>query len=365
MMTGADDELKDIISRYDIGEIIGWERNDRGYVNTGYAVETWREGARWTYFVKRYHAQKKRSELVFEHSLINHLVANGFASVAPVRQARDGSTFVRGGAGEDGRRAAYYAVFDFLPGEDRYTWVSPACTDRELQNAAAVLAAFHSAVFGFRPDGEKSEAAIVDLLPDIANTLAGYPAQTKHTAFDANLLRELKPILAHLARAQEALGAPEYDALVHCVIHCDYHPGNLRFQSDAIVGLLDFDWSKIDARCFDVALACLYFCATWPGDEPGGLDLRKTAVFLHSYQDALQRGSKIGPLNAVELGCLTHMMCAANLYVLNWTLKDFNTQDVDLQEYLLYQRHSVHIMRWLEKKRNWHALEQTVATACS
>ena len=52
----------------------------------------------------------------------------------------------------------------------------------------------------------------------------------------------------------------EYKDLIHMVIHCDFHPGNLKFQNNAITGLFDFDWSKVDVRCFDVALAIIYFC---------------------------------------------------------------------------------------------------------
>ena len=36
-------------------------------------------------------------------------------------------------------------------------------------------------------------------------------------------------------------------------MHCDYHPGNLKWVDEQGVGLFDFDWSKLDYRVFDIA----------------------------------------------------------------------------------------------------------------
>jgi homoserine kinase type II len=363
MNTDPISEITAILACYDIGELLDWERNERGYVNISYAIETSLGGERCRFFLRKYKRGIKRPELEFEHSLIDHLVQSEFERVARVLPTRDGQSFVQRFESEHDRDGVFYAIFDFLPGDDRYTWINPICNDREIESAAVALAQFHSAVYGFIPQGKRQEPGILDHLSTVSNNLMRCAEREGESVFDSYLKENLCAIMKHIKRTRHALELIDPKSLIHLVIHCDYHPGNLRFQRDAIVGLLDFDWSKIDARCFDVALAVLYFCATWPGKERGGFDLRKTALFLHSYQDALQRGGRIGPLNSVERGSLAHMICAANLYVLNWTLKDFYTQDVDPQEYLVYQRHSVHIIRWLENERNWHALQKTIATA--
>ena len=41
----------------------------------------------------------------------------------------------------------------------------------------------------------------------------------------------------------------------HCAIHCDFHPGNLKYENNRVVGIFDFDWSKIDLRLFDLRMA--------------------------------------------------------------------------------------------------------------
>lgn len=55
----------------------------------------------------------------------------------------------------------------------------------------------------------------------------------------------------------------------HLVIHGDYHPGNVKFQDGKVSGIFDFDWSNADLRCFDVAIALLYFCSVWNGIDAG------------------------------------------------------------------------------------------------
>jgi homoserine kinase type II len=354
-------ELEQIVERYDVGELVHVERNDRGYVNTSFEIETLRAGRRQRYFLRRYKRGIKAQELEFEHSLINHLVGAGLDLVAGVHSTREGKTFVRLPAAEDGEDV-FYALFDFLPGEDRYTWVGPACTAEEIKSAARVLARYHSAVFGFQPRGHRDEPRIVELLSDIAQAVKVYPVRTKGTVFDACLLEHLEQILSNVEATRDFLDCASYHGLARLVVHCDYHPGNLKFQEERATGLFDFDWSKIDTRCFDVALALFYFFSGWHKDQAGALDLKGIRLFLNAYQRALAEAGELGPLSETELTFLPHMIQASNLYVLNWTLADYYGNDVDPEEYLIYLRHSVEVMQWLEVDENWCRLVKLFQT---
>jgi homoserine kinase type II len=353
-------ELGEILDHYDIGELVDWERNERGYVNTSYAVETAANGERHKYFLRKYKRGIRERELEFEHSVISHLIEEGFELVAKVFQTRDGETYVRRGQGTD---EVFYAVFDFLPGEDRYTWVNPACSDREVEKAAAVLARFHNAVVGFAPKGERDEPRIIELLPTIGKNVAKSAARNKRTAFDAFLLEHVRPIQGNVAYTLQALRAAGCGAVVPLVNHCDYHPGNLKFQNGEITGLFDFDWCKIDARCFDVALALFYFFAAWEESRDGAFDLDQTGLFLRAYQRTLEDSARLDPMGDVELECLPHMLDASNLYVLNWTIEDFYAKEVDPEEYLIYLRHGVRVMEWLGDEGNRAALSRVIASA--
>ena len=355
-----------VANHYAVGELVDCRRLSLGYVNVSYVIETATDGERKKYFLREYKRGIREEEIVFEHSVIEHLVSKGFDLVAGVIATRDGMTFVKrfeGGDGEVEKGPVFYALFDFLPGEDRYTWVNPTCNDEELANAASVLARFHIAVSDLIPAGKRYEPKILHMLPIIAENVERGAGRGGRTEFDAYLRGNLDLILENINHTLQAIDEKAYESIVHQVIHCDYHPGNLKFQDSQITGLFDFDWSKVDARCFDLALAITYFCTAWEGERDGHLDLRKAALFLRAYRNALESSSEVRPLNEIELKLLPWMISASNIYVLNWTVEDFYGREADPNEYLIYLRHGVRMMRWLEDDRNRDQLQRMIAGA--
>lgn len=362
MDASAPHELKKILKRYEIGELTDYELLDRGYVNVSYTIETAAEGQTTKYFFRKYKEGITEQEVKFEHSLIRHLVEEGLDLVAALIPTEDGSTYVKRGGDSDGQ-PLFYAVFEFLPGEDRYTWDNLVCTNEELRNAAAVFAEYHTAVDGLEPDGERSEPEIRALLPVIAERVEEQLTGAGDTVFDAYLLEKGDLVLDDIERTLTALRDKGCGELPQVVIHCDYHPGNLKFEDNEVTGLFDFDWSKIDARCFDVGLALVYFCTSWESETNGTFKLRPASVFLDAYQRSLAGVPGVGPLSRAELECLPHMIAASNLYVLNWALEDFYGKDVDPQEYLHYLRHHVGLISWLRDEANWQGLTSLTAGA--
>jgi homoserine kinase type II len=152
---------------------------------------------------------------------------------------------------------------------------------------------------------------------------------------------------------------------IQLVIHCDYHPGNLKFKGSQVVGLFDFDWSKIDYRCFDVALALFYFFCSWDGQQDGVLRLDEVKLFLNTYQKSLTESAGPGPLSSTELECMPYMISAANLYVLNWTLYDYLQKVVDPQQYLRFLWHSVNTIRWMDEPTNARKLREIILNLAS
>jgi len=355
---GVVSELREILEHYDLGQLTGYEKNERGFVNVAYAIET---DAGRRYFLRKYKRGIKEEEIQFEHSLIRHLVAEKSPPVARLYPTHEGKTYLHKFEGEGDTQGVYYAIFDYLPGEDRFTWVDPICTDEELKNAAATLAQFHHAVAQLTPEGKRVEPKILELLPVIDEYVRGCPARDKHTLFDRTLFENLPSILENLQRTRAILEEPEARRMVQLVIHCDFHPGNLKYDGDQVVGLFDFDWSKMDARCFDVALALYYFCVTWSGEGDGVLRLDQVETFLSAYQDWLRGRPGVGPLDAAEGKYLPYMINASNLYVLNWTILDYYGKDVDPQEYMIYLRHHVKFLRWFEDRDNFARLEKIAA----
>ena len=362
MKTQATAEIENILQHYQIGELVGFQRDERGYINTSYAIEIEIQGARKKYFLRRYKQGIKKEELLFEHSLIEHLIERGFDLVAKLIKTRSGDTYVHQRSGGEDEEGVFYAIFEFLLGDDKYTWVNPDFDDEELNSSATVLAQFHNAASDLIPKGRRSEPKIINLLPSISTNLARYAQGSRNTAFDAYLVEHLDLIQRSVSRVINALNEPVCQELVQLVIHCDYHPGNLKFRGGQVIGLFDFDWSKIDMRCFDVALGIFYFFTDWEGEKDGALRIDQANLFLTTYQDTLKDRPGVGPLSAAELKCLPPMINASNLYVLNWTFMDYVNKSVDPDEYLIYLKHSVNLIKWFEDEHNRVHLEREIAS---
>ena len=93
MATDPTAELNDVLAQYDLGELVRFERDRRGTVNVSYYVETRQGTQRHEYFLRAYKRGIKRDEILFEHSLIDHIVARGACPVARLHRARNGATF--------------------------------------------------------------------------------------------------------------------------------------------------------------------------------------------------------------------------------------------------------------------------------
>jgi homoserine kinase type II len=352
MQDQTEAELTEVLSHFDLGELVQHERDHRGVVNVSYFIETMKGGERHKYFLRKYKHGVRREELLFEHSLIEHIVRQAGCPVAAVHRTRRGETFLhRPGLGSDSQ-GDFYAVFDFLPGQDRYTWIGPRLPPAELRRAGALLARFHSAASTLKPRGKRAEPKITELLAVIDDQWVEGRAKSKGTVFDVFVASNFALVRKEIGKTRAALTRPAALLLPEVIIHSDYHPGNLKFAGHEITGLVDFDWSKVDRRAFDVGLAVWYFCVSWEGASDGRLRLDDARVFLAAYQNSLPGQGTLPPLSAAELRYIPHMLGAGNIYVLYWTLRDYFGKDVDPVEYLIYLKHSVAFMRWFAAKTN-------------
>jgi len=316
-------ELCEILAQYDLGELVDFERNQRGFVNTSFAIEAMKNSVHTRYFLRKYKPDIHEEELIFEHNLINHLAQRTAPPIARLHHTSDGSTYLHRGQKNGDPSGSFYAIFDHLPGEDRYTWVNPHCSTAEISSAARTLAQFHSAMTTLQPKGKRYEPKILDLLPLLIQTVTQGLEHSKNTIFDDYLTNSHDAILQNIRDTLAVLQTPDAQHMPQIVIHCDYHPGNIKFQGEAVSGLFDFDWSKVDYRCFDLGLALWYFFAEWEGEQDGRLRTEEARHFLVEYQLTMQSLPGIGPLTSSELSFLPAMIDTGNLYVLNWAILDY------------------------------------------
>lgn len=346
-------QLAEVVrSDYDLGEVLGVERIFGGYSNLSFAVHTRDAEGEHRYFVRKYNRAITEREVRFEHALVGHINRRGLHLAARVYPAAGGATFVTREELLDGETVTrYFAVYEMLTGEDKYTWVKNRLTDREYESAGRVLAQFHAMAHDFEP-GElaREQPPIMRFVRELPAVFAAYAAKaTGDTVVDRHFLGRL-PDIEEALRKGAAL-EPRLKGLPYIPVHCDYHPGNLKWVDEQGVGLFDFDWSKLDYRLFDVAEGLVYFCSSWEGHDNGELQLDKSAIFLRAYQDEAARFELPGPMGAAELAALPRMTANANLYVLNWDVSAYYEADEDLDddEYLLYLEHQTMLMDFIEQ----------------
>jgi homoserine kinase type II len=346
--SGFHRELTEIIEEwYDLGRVIEIFEISGGCENRSYRIEVDTDSATKRYFLRQYKHGTAERKIQFEHALLNYCTAQGFSIAGRVIVNRQEATYIKSAHSKH-----FIAIFEFLEGEDKYAWHNPALSREELASASKMLALFHTAVKGFDPGNFRMlEPPIRELLPTFGDGFANYAQTGESSQFKHFFLMHLDNILESIETIQ--ISDADASNMPLCVIHCDYHPGNLKFLNNRVVGILDFDWSKIDFRLFDLAMAVDYFCSSWDETQDGELLLDKTSWFLGTYQQHLYQTGGMNPLDTVEIRNLTAMLSAANLCIVQWIVSRVRT-NVDLNdlEYLTYLKHHVRLMNFIAEHRS-------------
>ena len=352
MTADITDKIKHIVEhRYDLGAFLDTWEIQGGTVNTSFMVKIAGSSDKAKrYFLREYTPATVESEIRFEHALLRHLRNSGFELACAPIPGKDGTTYFLHEASSPLLQADnFWALFDFLKGEDKYSWTHTDLTDQELASSAEILARLHhhGADFMKPPGAERAQPPIMGFLPILKQNFANF-TETAPNCQCSHVFNK------HASRVQSILDTgiaaqANYHGLLKIPIHCDFHPGNLKFENGKGVGLFDFDWSKIDYRVFDVALSLFYFTAQWRGEGAGCLRLEPFKLFLSMYQETCSRSSHVPPMSPPELQALVPMLAYANLFVLNWSVVDFCEKScVDDDAYYTFIQHGIRVMQWIE-----------------
>jgi homoserine kinase type II len=344
--------------KYDLGKMIRLKEVLGGYCHKSFALWMSANNHVYRYFLRLYNPNVIENEILFEHALLSHLRSNGFTLAAAIVPCRNRTTVTHTPPPENHRgKRALWALFEFLDGEDKYSWTRTDLTDREFISAAELLAHLHHCGHGFKkpPGADRVQPRIMGFIATFKKTFSAFIEQADDRRCDRLFKDNFESICKALDNA--AFFDVRFRGMKEVPIHCDYHPGNLKYRDEKAVGIFDFDWSKIDYRLFDVALGLIYFTSIWD-DRAAGLRRDKFTLFLHTYNEACHRFSRIIPLTKQERKYLVPMLSIANLYVLNWDLVDFyDTPEPDDEEYYAYIDHNIGLVHWIalhkDELENW------------
>jgi homoserine kinase type II len=351
-------QIKEVVEKhYDLGEVVEVYEIFGGYVNRSFGITCVKDGKQEDYFIRKYKA-KFRSEanpddILYEHNLINYCLKNGLKEAAKVFVSKNGTTMVslmdKDDTGKPFKR--YFAIYDYLEGEDKWTWVNNENNPTEFKNIGALQARFHHYGRDFDPGKlAKAEPKIQFLLPSLAELFTKLAAtDLPDSTFHAYFNSKLPSIIETIKKNQ--IPAEAYAKMPQTPIHSDLHAGNVKWVGEECTGIFDFDWSKIDVRLFDIAFALIYCCSSWRPETDGQLRLDDCRYFLEGYNNQLKQLKGLEPLNETEKKYFPEMMAAGCQYLINWCTALYFYEGPDLvndYEALYYLLHITRLMDWIE-----------------
>jgi Ser/Thr protein kinase RdoA (MazF antagonist) len=232
--------------------------------------------------LKRYKSDFGLDEIKFEHSVLRYLSTTDFP-VPRLVLNRDGVICTE----LEGR---YYAISDFISGF-KYTdfYVSSQRKGRFIGEAAQTLAHYHQLMEGFVPEGRKVDGFMLDgkrRWREHPWYLRGYdkfesllkdrePNETELKRFFLQNMERFRQDFVDLSRKLEE----KNHLLPKLAIHGDYRFGNILFDKDRLVAVLDFECTHLDWRAREVIVVVHRFACT--GD---GIDYDKARLFFDAYQ---------------------------------------------------------------------------------
>lgn len=210
----------------------------------------------------------------------------------------------------------------------------------EYQGAFYVLYPYHKGTPGNQLDNYSEDVLLAAgrALGNLHQDLANYTATEEFPSFD--LFQEVATfawptVQAYLGRGfRNRLQDIEqgishnlinpYDSLSRQLIHRDFHPGNLIYQDEKVVGIIDFDRIRIGIRIFDLCyLATAILSQKF--EDPQGREIWPDMV-----QSLIRGYTSIQTLSNTEAISFLYIIYLIQLMFIAYQLDAGNTKSADL-----------------------------------
>ncbi len=286
-------ELAEVLSHYDIGRVEETSVFARGSYSAPKLVLRTDRGK---FLLKR----RPRHDVdpfrvAFSHALQRYLASKNFPLPHLIGTRADNNSMCKMGD-------AIYELYEFIEGQP-YNQGLVATYE-----AGKILAIYHSLVEKFEtgyhpPRGHYHDARMVyDSFRPIGEQLlrrADAPPQPKELI---DLLKRLRRAYRRAAKSVNLLGMEQWRPQI---VHSDWHPGNLLFQSEHVVAVIDYDSARIRPRVMDVANGCLQFAMVTGGRDLSTWEARTDVIrakrFLRGYDE-------VSVLSKAELQAVPYLM---------------------------------------------------------
>jgi len=278
----TENDLKDCLSRFNLGVLESFEGIADGVENTNYRLTTDKSRYILTLFEKRVNPE----ELPFYLSFMAHLQQARIACPAAATDRNGNRVFTISGKPA--------IITTFLDGQ----WPKDGITAAHCAAVGAMLARMHNAVATFSIKRRNAMA------------LPAWRSLIHATAAEADTLEE--NLFAELDAELDVLDKNWPRNLPRGAVHADLFPDNVFFTGTEISGVIDFYFACTDLFVYDLMLTLNPWCF----DKNGTLDTERSATLLTAYH-------AVRPLSAAEIEALPLMGRAAALRIIATRLYDW------------------------------------------
>ncbi len=261
-------ELSAVLQHYALGELKAARRPKRGFVHDNWIVET----TQGSYFLKHRDPRHSQPELIRgEHALMVWLNRAGFPAPGLLPHVYGDSLLVLGGD--------CYEIQEYIAGR-------PYDHSRahDLEQAGITLGRYHVLVEGFSLPPPRKVGGLYHprmLQSNLANLTESWQLG-RNPAFTE--------IVSRVAAQSDDLADRFacHGTLPELVIHGDYYAGNLLFDGNQVVAVVDYDKARWQPRVVELAEALIYFASPRPGHMqhlvyPGALQWCPFRHFVQAY----------------------------------------------------------------------------------
>lgn len=245
----SESDLRELISKYDIGELESFSGISEGIQNSNYIVKT----SSAKYILTLFEDERIFNSLPFFFNFKEHLVGSGVPCPAPIHDKND-SMFNE----ICGRQASFIS---FLPGKWPRSIKKEHC--EEIGKYSALM---HKAAESFPENRDDPQA----------DMLLSYKKLQEESA---DLESFKSGIVAEIEKAADYIKSNCPSDLPSGVIHGDIFPDNVLFEDDRLTGIIDFYFSHTGFYVYDLANTLTQWCF----EHGAEFNITKSRSLLSAY----------------------------------------------------------------------------------
>lgn len=277
-------EIVSVLAMYGLlGKNIKVEENTNGFANKTYIINFGKD----KFVLRKSNPNTKYNHIKLEVDLLNCLHKQNFNLTPQVLLNLEGQNITK-------FNNSFFILQTFVSGKTQASW------NNLTKLNVKMFRSFFATVANFSKVVEK-----LDFKSGVKNKPVWYYINNANKILNDSLkmvedsdtkkylLKNKTAIADFIFKTRKEFVETKYDSLPKQIVHFDWHPGNVHFKNDKVVGVFDFDWARWDSRITDLAAAIGQSCYYYGGKRDGLYRKDRIKIGIESYRQTYCR-SKIG-----------------------------------------------------------------------